>query len=220
MKDHIIKTIYEEKLIAIVRGIEADKCLKVADALFEGGFRLLEITFDQKKPESWQATAGAIRAVAEKYEGRMEIGAGTVVSVELVELATSAGAKYMISPDANPAVIARTLELGLVSIPGVFSPTEIMAAHNAGAHFIKLFPVSAMSMSYIKAVRSPISHVPMLAVGGVNENNLKSFLDAGAVGAGIGGDLVNKAWVESGEYEKIAELAKKMVAIAKGQQDN
>ena len=216
MRDRTIKTIFEEKLIAIVRGIEADKCVKVTDALYEGGFKLVEITFDQKKPESWQTTAGAIRAVAEKYEGRMEVGAGTIVSVELVDLAASAGAKYMISLDANPAVIARTLELGLVSIPGVFSPTEIMAAHNAGADFVKLFPSSAMSMSYIKAVRSPISHVPMLAVGGVNENNLKSFLDVGAVGAGIGGNLVNKAWVEAGEYEKITELAKTMVAIAKG----
>lgn len=216
MKDRVIKTILEEKLIAIVRGIEADKCVKVADALYEGGFRLMEITFDQLKPESWQTTAGAIRAVAEKYEGRMEIGAGTVVSVELVELAASAGAKYMISPDANPAVIAKTVELGLVSIPGVFSPTEIMAAHNAGADFVKLFPASSMSLSYIKAVRSPISHVPMLAVAGVDESNLRAFLDAGAVGAGIGGNLVKKAWVEAGEFEKITELAKKLVAIAKG----
>ncbi len=216
MKEKIIELILKEKLIAIVRGIEADKCLLLADALYKGGFHLIEITFDQKKAESWATTADAISAIVEKYEGRMEVGAGTVVSTELVELAAKAGAKYIISPDVNLNVINRTNELGLVSIPGALTPTEIMSAYNAGADFVKLFPVADLGINYIKAVRAPISHVPMLAVGGVNEKNLQSYLDVGILGAGIGGNLVNKAWIEAGAYEKITELARTMVGIAKG----
>ena len=215
-KSKLLDIIRSEKLIAIVRGIEADKCLKVADALYEGGFRLIEITFDQKNPASWATTAEAISAIKAKYAGRMEVGAGTVVSPELVDIAANAGAEFMISPDTNPAVIRRTLELGLVSMPGALTPTEIMTAYNAGADFVKLFPISEMGVKYVKSVRAPISHVPMMAVGGVNEKNLKDYLDAGCCGAGIGGNLVNKQWIANGEFDKITAVAKAMVAIVKG----
>lgn len=216
MKEAIIKTICNEKLIAIVRGIKAEKTLKVADALYEGGLRLIEITFDQKNPDGWKTTAEAISMVAEKYEGRMKVGAGTVVSAYLTELAAKAGAEYIISPDLNLEVVRRTKELGLVSIPGVLTPTEIMSAYNAGADFVKLFPAADLGVSYVKAVRAPISHVPMLAVGGINEKNLASFLDTGILGAGIGGNLVNREWIDAGEYKKITVLAKKLVEIVKG----
>ena len=216
MRENVIETIKKEKLIAIVRGIAPEKCLKVAGALYAGGFRLVEITFDQKNPDSWATTAAAIKAVSEAYSGTMEVGAGTVISVELVELAASAGAKYIISPDTNIDVIKRTRELGLVSMPGALTPTEILTAYNNGADFVKLFPIANLGPAYVKAVRAPISHVPMMAVGGVNETNLREYLDLGMCGAGIGGNLVNKKWVENGEFEKITEVARTMVSIAKG----
>lgn len=216
MRENVIETIKKEKLIAIVRGIAPEKCLKVAGALYAGGFRLVEITFDQKNPDSWATTAAAIKAVIEAYSGTMEVGAGTVTSAELVELAASAGAKYIISPDTNIDVIKRTRELGLVSMPGALTPTEILTAYNNGADFVKLFPIANLGPAYVKAVRAPISHVPMMAVGGVNETNLREYLDLGMCGAGIGGNLVNKKWVENGEFEKITEVARTMVSIAKG----
>ena len=216
MRENVIETIKKEKLIAIVRGIAPEKCLKVAGALYAGGFRLVEITIDQKTPDSWATTAAAIKAISEAYSGTMEVGAGTVTSVELVELAASAGAKYIISPDTNIDVIKRTRELGLVSMPGALTPTEILTAYNNGADFVKLFPIANLGSAYVKAVRAPISHVPMMAVGGVNETNLREYLDLGMCGAGIGGNLVNKKWVENGEFEKITEVARTMVSIAKG----
>ena len=215
MREDIIRKIDQEKLIAIVRGIAPESCVKVADALYEGGFRLMEVTFNLKDPASWKQTAAAIAACGEKYAGRMEIGAGTVVSVELCELAAAAGAKFIVSPDTNPAVIKRTIELGMVSLPGALTPSEILTAHFAGADYVKLFPISDMGPKYAKAVMAPISNVKMLAVGGVNENNLKEYLDLGLAGAGIGGNLVNKKWIEAGEFEKITEVARQMVAIAK-----
>lgn len=217
MRERIIDYIKQEKLIAIVRGIEADKCTRLAQALYDGGFRLIEITFNQSAPESWETTAKAIAAVAESFQGRMEVGAGTVLTKEQVEIAAGAGAKFIISPDANPGVIKRSRELGLVSIPGVLSPTEISSAWEAGADFVKIFPVTTLGVPYVKAVRAPLNHIPMLAVGGVNEKNLREFLDAGLCGAGIGGNLVNKNWIEAGEFDKITELAASLVQIAKGQ---
>jgi 2-dehydro-3-deoxyphosphogluconate aldolase/(4S)-4-hydroxy-2-oxoglutarate aldolase len=154
--------------------------------------------------------------IAEEFEGRMLVGAGTVTTPELVEMAADAGAKYIISPDTNLDVIRRTLKYGLVSIPGAMTPTEIMAAHNAGADFVKLFPSGNLGVDYIKAIRAPISHIRLLAVGGINENNIRQFLDAGMCGAGIGSNLVNGRWIENAEYDKIANAAKMLVsAISK-----
>lgn len=215
MREQVIQKIEEEKIIAIVRGVGAEQCMKVADALYAGGIRLMEVTYDQKNPASFQATAGAIEAIGKAYEGRMLVGAGTVTTVELVELTAKANGRYIISPDVNADVIRRTRELGMVSLPGAMTPTEVMTAHRAGADFVKIFPVGELGPSYVKAIRAPISHVKLLAVGGVNENNVAEFLKAGMTGAGVGGNLANKKWIEAGEFDKITETARKLIEAAK-----
>ena len=211
MREQVIQAIEAEKVIAIVRGVGPEQCMKVADALYAGGIRLMEVTYDQSAPASFQATADAITAIGKAYEGRMLVGAGTVTTVELVELTARAGGKYIISPDVNVDVIRRTRELGMVSLPGAMTPSEVMTAHHAGADFVKLFPASAMGTSYVKAIRAPISHVKLLAVGGINEDNVADFLRAGMVGAGVGGNLANKKWIEAGEFHKITEAAQKLL---------
>ena len=215
MRDQVIQKIEEEKIIAIVRGVGPEQCMKVADALYAGGIRLMEITYNQKDPASFQATADAISAITKAYEGRMLVGAGTVTTTELVELTAKAGGKFIISPDTNPDVIRRTRELDMVSMPGALTPTEIMTAHRAGADYVKLFPAGDLGPNYVKAVRAPISHVKMTAVGGINEKNMADFLKAGVCGFGIGGNLANKAWIEAGEFDKITETARAMVAVVK-----
>ena len=211
MRDRIINLILEEKIIAIVRGAEPEQCKAVAKALYAGGVRLMEITYDQKRPESWQATANAIGALAREYEGRMFVGAGTVTSPALVEMTAKAGGAFIISPDTDVEVIRKTRELGLVSMPGAMTPSEIKTAHNAGADFVKLFPIGNLGASYLKAVKAPLSHIKMMAVGGVNEENAAEFLKAGAVGLGVGGNLAKKAWIEAGEFEKLTAAAKALV---------
>ena len=215
MKAQLMQKIEEEKIIAIVRGVGPEQCMKVADALYAGGIRLMEVTYDQKNPDSFQATADAIAAIAKAFGGRMLVGAGTVTSPELVELTAQAGGMYIVSPDCNEAVIRKTLELGLVSMPGALTPTEVLAAHEAGADFVKLFPIGNLGVAYAKAIMAPISHVKMLAVGGVNETNVADFLKTGMCGAGIGGNLANKKWIEEGRYDKITETAKALVAAVK-----
>lgn len=215
MRDQVIQAIETEKVIAIVRGVSPDQCMRVADALYAGGIRLMEVTFDQKNPASFRTTADAIAAIGKAYEGRMLVGAGTVTTTELVELTAEAGGKYVISPDVNVDVIRRTRELGMVSLPGAMTPTEVMTAHRAGADFVKLFPAGNLGTAYVKAVRAPISHVKLLAVGGINEDNVADFLRAGMVGAGVGGNLANKKWIEAGEFDKITETARKLLEAVK-----
>ena len=208
MKNEIKNSIKENKLIAIVRGVEPETCVRIAQALYDGGFRLMEITYDQKHPETWESTAQTIGAVAEAFAGRMYIGAGTVTCPELVELTHKYGGRFIISPDMNEAVITRTCELGMVSIPGALTPTEITSAHRAGADFVKLFPAGVFGASYIKAVKAPLKHIPVTAVGGVTPQNCAEFFKAGACGVGVGGNLVSPELVNAGRFDEITALAK------------
>ena len=144
----------------------------------------------------------------------MVFGAGTVTSVHMLELAKNAGAQFVVSPDTNEAVIRATVAAGMVSMPGALTPTEILTAHSYGADFVKLFPAATQGIAYFKAVTAPLNHIRLLAVGGVNEKNTADFLAAGAVGVGVGGNLVNKTWIANGEFDKIVAVAKEFTKNA------
>lgn len=208
MREQIIQKVLDYKLIAIVRGVYGQDCLNLAKALYEGGIRLMEVTFDQSKPECLNQTSDTVRLLVEEMGDKMAFGAGTVTSLEMLELAKKAGAQFIVSPDTNEKVIKATVAGGMVSMPGAMTATEVLTAHSYGADFVKLFPIGDLGASYMKAICAPINHVRMLAVGGVNEKNIKDFLKAGAVGAGVGGNLVNKQWIAAGEFEKITALAR------------
>ena len=208
MRKQIIQKVLDRKIIAIVRGVYGTDCLNLAKALYEGGIEVLEVTFDQSKPEILYRTSDTVQLLVEELGDKMAFGAGTVTSLEMVELAKEAGAQFIVSPNTNEAVIRATVEKGMVSMPGAMTATEVLDAYSYGADFVKLFPIGNLGTSYVKAICAPINHVPMLAVGGVNEKNIKSFLEAGAVGAGVGGNLVNKEWIAAGEFDKITALAR------------
>ena len=208
MRETIIQSVLEYKLIAIVRGVYGEDCVNLAKALWEGGIKLLEVTFDQSNEALWEKTVDTIRMLNKQLGDRMTFGAGTVTSEKLVALAKDAGAQFIVSPDCDPAVIRATVEAGMVSMPGALTPTEVLQAHKAGADFVKLFPANTLGPGYLKSIAAPINHVKLLAVGGVNEKNVAEFLKAGAVGAGVGGNLVNKAWIAEGKFQEITELAK------------
>lgn len=213
MRKEIIEHVREKKVIAIVRRFEPDDCMRLAKALYAGGLDMMEIAFDQKHPDDFQKVADSIRVIREYFGDRMYIGAGTVMTREQVDMVAKAGAQYIISANMNPDIIRYTRELGLVSMPGALTPTEIAAAYEAGADFVKVFPAGNLGPSYIKAlVSGPYPHIPLLAVGGISETNIREFLDAGALGAGIGGLLTKRELVEAGEFSKITDLAKLLLA--------
>ncbi len=136
---------------------------------------------------------------------------GDAVALEQAEMARDAGARYIISPNVDPAVIKKTRAMGLVSMPGAMTPTEAHAAHAAGADFVKLFPAGVLGADYLRAMRAPLGHLLYLAVGGVNEKNIPAFMAAGAEGFGVGGNLVNREWIEAGAFGRITDLARKYV---------
>lgn len=213
MREQVIQSILENKIIAIVRGANPEQAVKVAKAIYDGGIKLIEVTFNQKNPNSFCDTVSAISAI-KKNIPEMVVGAGTVLSKEQVDLAISGGAEYIVSPDTDVEVIKYSVEKGLVSLPGAYTASEAKTAYNAGADFVKLFPCT--DVAYLKALKAPLSHINMVAVGGVNTENAVDFLNAGAVGVGVGSSLVNKKYLENGEYDKITEIAKNLVEKVRG----
>lgn len=144
----------------------------------------------------------------------MHFGAGTVLSAEQVDAAARAGAEFMISPNTDPAVICRTKELGLISIPGAMTPTEILAAHNYGADLVKLFPAATLGLTYAKDILAPISHVKMIATAGITEENFAQFLKLGLAGAGISGRLTDKKLIADGDWAEFTRRAEAFRRIA------
>jgi len=209
--ENIINAVAKEKLIAIVRGVQRDKLTPLAEAMYKGGIRLLEVTYSANGKVSDEETADNIKMLCDHFGDRMYIGAGTVIKESQVELTHKAGGKFIISPDTNTAVIKLTKELGLISMPGAFTPTEIQTAHNAGADFVKLFPAVNCGPDYFKAVSAPLSHIKFLAVGGIDCDNMSDYLKVGVCGFGIGSNIINKKMLDNDDYEGLAELASKYV---------
>lgn len=212
MKNNVINSILENKIVVIVRGVAKEKLIPLAEAMYAGGIRLLEITYSATNSPTHEETAECIRMLAEHFDGRMFIGAGTVLNEKQVELTKNAGGKFIISPDVNENVIKKSVELGLVSMPGALTPTEITTANRAGADFVKLFPITSLGLDYVKAVRAPLSHVKLIAVGGIHDMNMKDYLNAGVCGFGIGSNIIDKKLIEAEDYNGITELAKKYVS--------
>lgn len=208
-REEIIKDVESKKIIVIMRGFTDEQLLKSVEAMANGGIGLVEITFDQNGTVSNEQIAKSIRMLKDHFNDRVRIGAGTVMTEEQVQLAYEAGAEYIISPDCYEPVIRKTRELGMVSMPGCFTPTEAANAHRYGADFVKLFPNSEVNISYLKALTVPLSHIKFLAVGGVNANNMKEYLNAGVKGIGVATAIADKAAIASGDYRKITELARK-----------
>ena len=215
-KNDVIKLIDSEKIIVIVRGIEKKDLIPLAKSMYGGGIRLLEVTYSANGSVTDEETADSIKLLADYFGDKMVIGAGTVLTEKQVELTYNAGGKFIISPDTYDKVIKKSVELGLVSMPGALTPTEIQTANRLGADYVKLFPITNLGVGYLKAVKAPLSHVKLLAVGGVDENNMSDYLSAGINGFGIGSNIVNKNLIKSGNFEKITDLARKYVKVVKG----
>jgi 2-dehydro-3-deoxyphosphogalactonate aldolase len=171
-------------LIAILRGITTVEVEAVGQALVEAGIRVAEIPLNSPDPFA------SIEKMATVFKDKLVVGAGTVLSVQDVNLLKAHGGQISVSPDCNEAVIARARELGLEPVPGVFTPTEAFIAIRAGATHLKLFPAEAARPATIKAWRAVLpKHVKIYAVGGVTSANMQGWVDAGVAGFGIGSNI-------------------------------
>ncbi|HWL00030.1 MAG TPA: bifunctional 4-hydroxy-2-oxoglutarate aldolase/2-dehydro-3-deoxy-phosphogluconate aldolase [Parapedobacter sp.] len=196
--------IREHQLVAIIRGLEPQHVLPVTEALYQGGIRILEITMNSTEP------LAAIRAVSEAWGDRMVIGAGTVLNAAMAEAAVSMGARFVLSPVVMPEVIHKAKALGVVSIPGAYTATEIFNAYQCGADIVKVFP--ATSPAYIKDIAGPLPQIPLLPTGGITPANIREYKQAGAVGFGVGSGLVNtKQPITPSYLEQLTEKARYFV---------
>lgn len=217
LQTRVIEKIKKTKMIAILRALPEDKIIPTVKAILDGGADLVEVTFDHTSAEALSKTPKMIRMIKEHFGDAVEVGAGTVLDCNDVCAAKNAGATFLISPNADEAVIKTTKKLGLVSLPGAYTPSEICNAYNWGADFVKVFPIVGNPDEYIKAIKAPLKHIPVLAVGGVNLDNTAAVFKAGACGIGIGSGLVKANEVEKFEtpedFSVITERTKKYMEI-------
>jgi 2-dehydro-3-deoxyphosphogluconate aldolase/(4S)-4-hydroxy-2-oxoglutarate aldolase len=207
MAGQVLKTILDEKIVAIIRGMYGQVIISLAQAYVDGGIHCMEITLDQTSAENRQMAYATIKAVSLQMGVKMCVGAGTVMNAQQVKEAVEAGAEFIVSPNTDWEVIAETKRLGKVSVPGAFTPTEIAQAHKLGADLVKIFPANMLGPSYIKSIKAPLKHIPFLATGGVTPENIGEYLKAGSAGAGVAGNLVNTVWIQEGRFDKIRETA-------------
>lgn len=206
----LINVLKQEKLIAILRGVSPDQIIPVVAALKEGGIRFVEVTFDQSASDPLTATSEAIRTISQHFND-IYLGAGTVMTMEQLEAAAKAGAQYIISPDLTIEIVQQTVKMGLVSMPGALTPTEISIAHAAGATFVKVFPAGELGPGYIKAIKAPLNHIPLLAVGSITYETIPAFIQSGIAGFGLGGNLVDRKLIAQRDYIGLTANARRFV---------
>ncbi|GAB6109781.1 bifunctional 4-hydroxy-2-oxoglutarate aldolase/2-dehydro-3-deoxy-phosphogluconate aldolase [Fusibacter bizertensis] len=214
MSENVSEFILENGIVTICRKIYGEDLLNLSKALFDGGIKLIEVTFDQSDLECAKKTSEAIAMLSHHFGDTLLVGAGTVLTKEQVLTAYKAGAKYIISPNVDEEVIQYTKELGLVSIPGAMTPSEIVSAKKYGADIVKVFPAGYLGLNYVKDIKGPISHIPLLAAGGIKEENIKQYKDAGYAGFGISGRLTDKQVIgdkDFGEFTKRASAFVKAI---------
>ena len=200
-----LSQILETKIVAIIRGANPKDVLQIAKALQKGGIKALEITLNSPKALS------IIEETADEFGQNMLIGAGTVLDAETARAAISAGAKFIISPIVDIETIKLTKRYGIVSIPGAYTPTEIVTAYASGGDIIKVFPASA-GAAFIKDIRGPLAHIPLMPTGGVTLENIREYQQAGSIAFGIGSALVNiKNDINDDYLRQLTDKARKYI---------
>jgi 2-dehydro-3-deoxyphosphogalactonate aldolase len=193
-------------IVAILRGVTPDEVVAVSQTLYDAGIRVVEVPLNSPEPFT------SIEKLSKAFVDKMVVGAGTVLSVQDVNLLKAHGGQISVSPDCNEATISRAVELGMVPLPGVFTPTEAFAAIRAGAKHLKLFPAEVASPATIKAWKAVLpKHVKIYAVGGVTPDNMGDWLAAGASGFGIGSSIFKPG----SSMAKISESAHSLVSAWK-----
>jgi 2-dehydro-3-deoxyphosphogluconate aldolase/(4S)-4-hydroxy-2-oxoglutarate aldolase len=190
-----LEQIMQYRIVAILRGFDPDHIQPIAEALYEGGIRLIEITLNS--PDA----LAAIERLNSALGDRLLIGAGTVLEPAEAVSAIAAGARFILSPSLDTAIIRRTLDMGAVSIPGVFTATELYTAWRNGAAMVKVFPAS-VGPAYIRDLRGPFPQIPLMPTGGVSIDNIREFHRAGAAAFGIGSALAKPVGMLTEDYLK------------------
>jgi 2-dehydro-3-deoxyphosphogluconate aldolase / (4S)-4-hydroxy-2-oxoglutarate aldolase len=207
MAHALLDPLEESRAFAVIRTDTASQAEAAGLACLRGGLRFLEITLTV--PDA----LGVVGALSQAT-GAI-VGVGSVVSRDQVQAAARAGARFSVSPHLDADLVAEARSLGLLASAGGVTPTEMMAAHRAGAEVIKIFPGSAFGPGYLKAVREPLPFLRLMPTGGVDDKNLTAWLDAGACAVGLGGSLLPKDAIKAGDWARIEERAAQVAGLVR-----
>lgn len=207
----IADLISAHRVVAIARGLTPEQTVRTASALAGAGIRVLEVTFAAESTEGLADNAATITRLLAEFGDLLAIGAGTVTTMAQLDTAEAAGASFIVSPHTDPEIISAARGRGLAVLPGAMTPSEALTAHRAGAHLVKVFPVDQLGPGYLKALRGPLPHIPLVAVGGIQAANARAFLEAGAAGLGVGGRMVSRTLADAGEYAAMAASARALL---------
>ncbi len=202
MREQIINQIIENGAIAVIRLPEPHKMIHVAEALYEGGVKSIEITMST--PNAIEVLGNA----SQKLGDKILFGVGTVLNAETARAAIDNGAKYVVSPVFKQEILDEAHRQNIPVMPGAFSPTEILTAFEAGADIVKVFPADILGMAYFKAVLAPLPHLKLMPTGGVNLTNAGEWLKSGACAVGVGSALVDNTAIKNEEYAQLTANAK------------
>jgi len=208
-KESHLRQILECGIVAVVRSPDSQQLVEVCRALADGGVTTVEITM------TVPGALDVLRQVRQTLGDRLLLGAGTVLDPETARAVLLAGAEYIVAPTVNLDVIRLCQRYDKLVMPGAFTPTEILAAWEAGADIVKVFPAEVVGPAFFKALRGPLPQIRLMPTGGVDLNTAADFLKAGVCCLGIGSQLVEAKAVAERNFERIRELAKKYVAIVK-----
>ncbi|WP_255169215.1 bifunctional 4-hydroxy-2-oxoglutarate aldolase/2-dehydro-3-deoxy-phosphogluconate aldolase [Natrononativus amylolyticus] len=194
--------IVDAGVVAVMRGIDPDDAVPVAEALYEGGVEALEITVDA--PRATEMIADVDRALADTDA---VVGAGTVLDEAMAVNVIEAGADYLLAPHFDRGMVEACNRYGKVAIPGVATPTEAVRAAEAGADMLKVFPASDLGPGYISAIQGPLGQLPIVATGGVSPDNVADFFAAGAAAVGAGSAMIDYDAIDRGDMAGVREHA-------------
>ncbi len=186
MKQRLLRQLYEQRIVAIIRGITGEGLDSLVGTLVESGIRIMEVTVDTP------GVYDKIQRIKDEYGDEVAVGAGTVLDSETARTAISAGAEFLVSPSLNVDVIKTAKRYGKAVFPGCMTPTEIVQAFEAGADVIKVFPASVVGPRYFRELSGPLGHIPLMPTGGVNLDNARDYVEAGAAAVGLGSALVGR----------------------------
>src|SRR5437899_4600121 len=206
-KEAQLRQVLECGIVAVVRSQDSQQLVEVVRALADGGVTVAEITM------TVPGALDVVRQVRQALGDRVLLGAGTILDPETARAALLAGAEYIVSPTLNLDVIKLCQRYDKLVMPGAFTPTEILAAWEAGADIVKVFPADVVGPAFFKAMRGPLPQIRMMPTGGVDLNSAAAFLKAGACCLGVGGQLVESKAVAERNFDRIRDLAKQYVAI-------
>jgi 2-dehydro-3-deoxyphosphogluconate aldolase / (4S)-4-hydroxy-2-oxoglutarate aldolase len=210
MSDQLIEQIEAGRIVAILRGDFGGREEEIVDALIDSGITVVEATLNS--PGAFDS----INRLAARFGSRVAVGAGTVLRPEEVERAAGAGARFIVSPNLNAKVIEVTKRLGLISLPGCFTPSEIVEAMGAGADAVKLFPAQCLGPDFIKAMRGPLPNVRLVPTGGVTPDDVRGYIAAGAWALGVGSELIGKDVMSDDSFVSLRRRASDFAEAARG----